>query len=275
MTSRIPSFHGAALNDPMYHSGPYEEPYGASRGAYGEAFQPFPAQGGYAAYQPQPPLVHQHQQYGVPPYADSYEDSPLSEPAAFFPGHDHIDRGRTLSTGPYGPAVAPPLGSYPSQHYGMKNRSRRASTPGPGMYGVPMAPVSLMASDGGYHQRTGATIKFRAKGEYHAGISLSDATGDVPLSRSYRYSFHELRLGHRGRMFVRVRWNGYRPLNYEIPVTGYSDGWVNMQSLARRLARAIGHFLQTNAITIPWDRVILHRLEEETPGVWLPVLTTM
>ncbi|KAI0035621.1 hypothetical protein K488DRAFT_68209 [Vararia minispora EC-137] len=181
----------------------------------------------------------------TPAYADSFEDSPLQEPAYF----DGMERGRTLSTGYHNaPLVAPPLGSYSSKHY----RSRRASTPGP--YTTVPIPMggAMSVMDTTYMQRTGANILFRLKGGYTEGISLADATADARLSRSVQYAFHQLHLGPRGRLLVRVRWQGYRPFNYEIPVTGL-DGFAN-------------------GITIPWDRVLLHRLEEETDpsaGVYL------
>ena len=82
-------------------------------------------------------------------------------------------------------------------------------------------------------------------------------------------------------------------MSYEIPVSAGYDG-VNMQSLARRIARAVVHFvsvrtapsasslmltvrvfivLQANGISIVWDRVVLHRLDETSSGMWTPVLT--
>ena len=83
-------------------------------------------------------------------------------------------------------------------------------------------------------------------------------------------------------------------MTYEIPVDGY-EGRVQLQTLARRIARACVHFLQVNAcsstpinvangshpaslqanmIPISWDRVILYHLEEISIGVWQPVLST-
>ncbi|KAI0311149.1 hypothetical protein OF83DRAFT_1069297 [Amylostereum chailletii] len=122
---------------------------------------------------------------------------------------------------------------------------------------------------------TGRSVKFRVKGSYRKGISLADATASVRLSSSYEYSMHELSLDLRGRMHLQVQWPGYRPLNYEIPVTGY-DGMVNMSSFARRLSRAIGHFCQAcNRISIPWDRIILQRLDETQLGVWAPTIATI
>lgn len=42
---------------------------------------------------------------------------------------------------------------------------------------------------------------------------------------------------------VCVQWPGYAPLNYEIPVDGYG-GYADLQSLARRVGRAVSHYLQ-------------------------------
>ena len=40
-----------------------------------------------------------------------------------------------------------------------------------------------------------------------------------------------------------IQWAGFRSLTYEIPVSTEYDGFVNLQSLARRIARAIVHFM--------------------------------
>ncbi|KAI9448568.1 hypothetical protein H4582DRAFT_2107817 [Lactarius indigo] len=118
----------------------------------------------------------------------------------------------------------------------------------------------------------GVNIKFRLKGGYRQGISLSEATDSARLSRSVSYSLHDLAPDARGRITLKVR--AFRSLTYEIPVSAEYDGHVNLQSLARRIARAIVHFMTSNAIALSWDRVVLHRLEEITPGIWIPVLTT-
>ncbi len=83
-------------------------------------------------------------------------------------------------------------------------------------------------------------------------------------------------------------------MTYEIPVDGY-EGRVSLQTVARRIARACVHFLQVcacslhstlisahmsftipkaNMIPISWDRVMLYHLEEHSPGIWQPVLST-
>jgi tRNA-specific adenosine deaminase 1 len=42
------------------------------------------------------------------------------------------------------------------------------------------------------------------------------------------------------------QWTGYHSLVYEIPVSSEFDGVVNLQSLVRRIARAIVHFMNVN-----------------------------
>jgi len=53
-----------------------------------------------------------------------------------------------------------------------------------------------------------------------------------------------------------------------------SSGYVNLQSLARRTARAIVHFMQVNGISLSSDRVMIHRLEEISPGIWILAIIT-
>ena len=47
-------------------------------------------------------------------------------------------------------------------------------------------------------------------------------------------------------MMLRIQWSGYTSMTYEIPVDGY-EGRVQLQTLARRIARACVHFLQVSA----------------------------
>ncbi|KAN0140255.1 hypothetical protein V8E53_002151 [Lactarius tabidus] len=211
-------------------------------------------------------------------YPDSYDNSPLSDnyfPPPMDDGPTFSARGRTLSTGGGGfgpPALLPaaqsmtPYSSHShQQHY--SKRGRRASSVGPGMGLASYAPDP-------YRRPGGVNVKFRLKGGYRQGITLSEATESARLSRSVSYSMHDLAPDARGRITLKVRWAGFRSLTYEIPVSTEYDGYVNQQSLARRVARAIVHFMTSNAIALSWDRVVLHRLEEITPGIWIPVLTT-
>jgi hypothetical protein len=205
-------------------------------------------------------------------YPDSYDNSPLSD--NYFPppiDEGFSARGRTHSTGGgFGPPAllpsAPPMTPYSSHHFSSK-RSRRASSVGPGM-GLGGYTPDPYRRPGGVH------VKFRLKGGFRQGISLSEATDSARLSRSVSYATHDLAPDARGRITLKVRWAGFRSLTYEIPVSADYDGYVNLQSLARRIARAIVHFMTSNHIALSWDRVVLHRLEEITPGIWIPVLTT-
>jgi hypothetical protein len=214
-------------------------------------------------------------------YPDSYDNSPLSDNFIPPPMDDGFGaRGRSHSIGGGGgfapPALLPsalPMTPYPS-HYSSK-RSRRSSSVGPGMgmgMGMGMGVVGYGADP--YRRHGGVNVKFRLKGGYRQGISLTEATDSARLSRSVTYSLHDLAPDARGRITLKVRWAGYRSLTYEIPVSQDYDGYVNLQSLVRRVARAIVHFMTSNHIALSWDRVVLHRLEEITPGIWIPVLTT-
>ncbi|KAH9970828.1 hypothetical protein BGW80DRAFT_1175521 [Lactifluus volemus] len=124
-----------------------------------------------------------------------------------------------------------------------------------------------------YRLPGGVTIKFRPSGGHRDGISLTEAMNSVRLSRSHPYAIREI-ADMRGRLTLKVRWTGYRSLVYEIPVSSEFDGSVNLQSLVRRISRAIVHFMNKNAISLHWDRVVVHRVEEAQPGIWIPVLST-
>jgi len=115
-------------------------------------------------------------------------------------------------------------------------------------------------------------VKFKRKGAYTAGITLGEAQSHVRLSSNDSYSVHDFHANHRGRILLKVKWVGYTPLTYEVPVDDY-DGRVSLQTLARRISRAVVHYLQANVIPIPWDRVELHYLEEVAFGTWQPMLT--
>jgi len=251
-------------------SNQYNDPYGS-----GSAFsESYPQSNGFAGSSyPPPGIMNTSYSMGTPAaYPDSYDSSPLSD--NFFPppmDDGFSARGRTLSTGGGGfgpPALLPPTQSmtpYTPHHF--SKRGRRSSSVGPGMGLGGYAPDP-------FRRPGGVNVKFRLKGGYRQGISLSEATDSARLSRSMNYSMHDLAPDHRGRITLKVRWAGYRSLTYEIPISAEYDGYVNLQSLARRIARAIGHFMTSNHIALPWERVTLHRLEEITPGIWIPVLTT-
>lgn len=47
---------------------------------------------------------------------------------------------------------------------------------------------------------------------------------------------------------LRDQWSGYRSNIYSIPLSSDYNGYVDMQSLARRTSRAIVHFMEVNAL---------------------------
>ncbi|KAJ7873336.1 hypothetical protein B0H14DRAFT_145417 [Mycena olivaceomarginata] len=128
--------------------------------------------------------------------------------------------------------------------------------------------------DGGYRPPHSMNIKFKRKGSLLAGISLGDAQSTrTRLSGNDAYTLQDLHADYRRRIHLRVRWAGYAPLTYEIPLDVY-DGRVSMQSLSRRVARACIHYLQMNMVPIMYSRVELHHLEELSYGTWQPMLST-
>jgi hypothetical protein len=142
-------------------------------------------------------------------YPDSYDNSPLSDnyfPPPMDDGPTFSARGRTLSTGGGGfgpPALLPaaqsmtPYSSHShQQHY--SKRGRRASSVGPGMGLASYAPDP-------YRRPGGVNVKFRLKGGYRQGITLSEATESARLSRSVSYSMHDLAPDARGRITLKVR----------------------------------------------------------------------
>ncbi|KAL4075703.1 hypothetical protein J3A83DRAFT_2021831 [Scleroderma citrinum] len=149
-------------------------------------------------------------------------------------------------------------GSYPSVYPLSVGRPRRASS-------VYSSGASLMGGYSPYSRMGRGFVKFKRKGAFRSGITLGEAQSNIMLSGQDSYTLAHLNVDHRGKIFV--NWNGYSPLNYEIPVDSYS-GLVDLNSLARRVGRAVAHYLQANAIPVPWDRVEIQYLEEVTPGAW-------
>jgi hypothetical protein len=126
----------------------------------------------------------------------------------------------------------------------------------------------------GRHPSGHTSIKFRLKGSTHSGISVSEALDRVRLSQGNAYLMHDVSMDMSGKISLKIRWSGYRSNIYSIPLSSDYHGYVDMQSLARRTSRAIVHFMQANGISLSWDRVVMHRLEEISPGLWIPVLIT-
>ncbi|KIJ19871.1 hypothetical protein PAXINDRAFT_166086 [Paxillus involutus ATCC 200175] len=150
------------------------------------------------------------------------------------------------------------LGAYPPLVHSMSMPRRRRSSS-----------VHSYSSSPAYSLRRGVapTVKFKRKGAFRSGITLGEAQANVRLSGWDSYTFSDLNVDVRGKIYVNIRWPGYSPLNYEIPVDGYT-GYVDIQSLARRVGRAVAHYLQANVIPIPWDRIEIQQLEEISMGTW-------
>ncbi|KAJ6516251.1 hypothetical protein C8R45DRAFT_1087354 [Mycena sanguinolenta] len=126
----------------------------------------------------------------------------------------------------------------------------------------------------GYRSPNSMHIKFKRKGALMAGINLGDAQSTrTRLSGNDDYTLQDLHADYRRRIHLRVRWAGYSPLTYEVPMDVY-DGRVSMQALSRRVARACIHYLQMNMVPVMYSRVELHHLEEIAYGVWQPMLST-
>ncbi|KAJ8456714.1 hypothetical protein ONZ51_g4010 [Trametes cubensis] len=156
---------------------------------------------------------------------------------------------------------------YADRHYSASQMRRRRSSMSRSLsrMGRPMLD--------GYRRMSSSVIKFKRKGGFRSGITLGEAMSDAHLTNNYDYSVYDLNADGRGRIILKVKWTGYNSMTYEIPVDTY-DGRVELQTIARRIARACVHFLQTNVIPVSWDRVVLYHLEELSPGTWQPVLSS-
>ncbi|KAG1753676.1 uncharacterized protein EDB91DRAFT_1242651 [Suillus paluster] len=159
-----------------------------------------------------------------------------------------------MDTGVY-PPVVQPLGM---------GRPRRSSSRS-------YSPIPPSFSDP--FRRHSGIVKFKRKGAFRGGLTLGEAQANVRLAGWDSYSFNDLGVDHRGKIYVKIAWPGYSPLNYEIPVDGYG-GRIDLQSLARRIGRAVAHYLQANVIPIPWDRIELQHMEEVSMGTWLLKMNT-
>ncbi|THH20286.1 hypothetical protein EW146_g1041 [Bondarzewia mesenterica] len=290
-------YHTAGqFNDPYANGGGYQEvrgapirpatagprldvpPFNSSQPFPQQHYPPFPPGQIHQQYStreqhppsPNPPLLSQQpksilKNRGPSLSRPAFDDSPQSDD--YYPLDE---RPRTRSTGAYVPppssvltAPAPAMTPFPSQYSKRPRRSSTSSLYAPMPMQMPMQ--APMVQVDGYRRVGGMHVKFKVKNSYRSGVSLSEAMGNVRLSSSHEYTFHDLKTDHRGRLMLKVRWNGFRSLMYEIPVSGQNHDhgrYINMQSFSRRIARAIVHFLAANAIHIPWDRVILHHLEE-------------
>ncbi|KAJ6457277.1 hypothetical protein C8R45DRAFT_1081926 [Mycena sanguinolenta] len=115
-------------------------------------------------------------------------------------------------------------------------------------------------------------IEFKRKGALTAGINLAGAQATwTTLAGNDLYTLQDLHADQRGRIHVRVRWAGYSPLTYNVPLD-VVNGHVSMEALLRRVARACVDYLKSNMYPGMYSRVQLHHLEEIEHGVWQPML---
>ncbi|THV05386.1 hypothetical protein K435DRAFT_104223 [Dendrothele bispora CBS 962.96] len=124
-----------------------------------------------------------------------------------------------------------------------------------------------------YRRASSIQIKFKRRGSLLAGISLLEAQSHARLSNNDAFTIHDLHADRKCAILLKIRWAGYNSLTYEIPLDVY-DSHISLSTLARRVSRACCHYLQTNHIPVPCDRVELHHLEEISYGVWQPMLST-
>ncbi|CDO74554.1 hypothetical protein BN946_scf184632.g11 [Trametes cinnabarina] len=243
----------------------------------------YPAYDGYNGQYGYPlthSLSHGAPAYGIPPteygyqdpiYAGAYgENYPQGAYPVYAPQRTISQFGRAYDDldvrDPY----------YADRHHGASYMRRRRSSMS--------RSLSRMGRPGleGYRRMSSTVIKFKRKGGFRSGITLGEAMSDAHLSNNYDYSLYDLNADARGRIILKVKWTGYNSMTYELPIDTY-DGRVELQTIARRIARACVHFLQvrtrtgfdgTNMIPVSWDRVILYHLEELSPGTWQPVLSS-
>ncbi|KAI0921435.1 hypothetical protein AcW1_004587 [Taiwanofungus camphoratus] len=235
--------YNTQLAYPQRHS-MYGQQYGAPYGDYAYTEPPLAA-GVYGDNYPQPSYPIYAPQRTVSQYhpGRAYDDLDIRD--SYYP------MDRQYSTAGYATPYAPAL-----RHRRHSSLSRR----------------SRMHLDG--YRRIGSTlVKFKRKGGLRTGVTLGEAMSNVHLSGNESFSFYDLNADHRGKIVLKIRWTGYTSMTYELPVDDY-DGRVELQTLARRVARACVHFIQANMIPISWDRVILYHLEEISIGTWQPILSS-
>lgn len=168
--------------------------------------------------------------------------------AIYYTGYDDM--------GPVRDSYYPDERISPGGHGGMmplpRRQRRHSSSVAFDMRVPPMDP---------YRRLSSTVIKLKAKGAYRSGLTIGDAQANVRLSGNDAYTFRDLNADMRGRIAMKIRvgltgsrifpwliyfsfkWSGYPSLTYDIPLDGYGDR-VNLQTLARRTARAVVHFLQ-------------------------------
>ncbi|KZT72685.1 hypothetical protein DAEQUDRAFT_664117 [Daedalea quercina L-15889] len=204
----------------------------------------------YPAYETHPGLhrsLSYGQQYGYPAAPGVAYSQPVGTPAVYDGAYPVYTPGRSMSQyayddmnlrNSYFPDTYAASGYATGTPYAPHLTRRRSS----------MSRRSRMGYDG--HRGLGSTlIKFKRKGGFRSGITLGEAMSSVMLSGNDSYSHYDFNADHRGKIVLKIRWTGYTSMTYELPVDNY-DGRVELQTLARRVARACVHFIQLANVAI-------------------------
>ncbi|KIY71804.1 hypothetical protein CYLTODRAFT_345203 [Cylindrobasidium torrendii FP15055 ss-10] len=122
--------------------------------------------------------------------------------------------------------------------------------------------------------RRSLRIRFKQKGSLTSGITLGDAQQPgMRLNNKDDYFLSDIHPNVGDTIFLQMSWHRYPDMTYQVPLASF-DGRLDLESLARRVARSCAHYFQNNRIAVSWDRLELKYLEELEYGVWQPVLST-
>ncbi|KAF9012847.1 hypothetical protein BDZ89DRAFT_963458 [Hymenopellis radicata] len=126
----------------------------------------------------------------------------------------------------------------------------------------------------GLFGRNSIRIKFKRKGSLLGGINLAEAQmRGIRLSNSESYYLSDMHPNRYDNVYLKVRWPGHQECTYQLPLDSYDNGRLDLETLARRVARSCVHYFQNNRIPVSWDRMELKCLDELEFGVWEPQLT--
>lgn len=123
-----------------------------------------------------------------------------------------------------------------------------------------------------YRRPSNMNVKFKFKGSLIAGVPLLEAQSrHIRLSGNDDYTLQDLHADNRRCLLLKVKWVNFNSVTYEIPLDHY-ERRVSLATLARRVSRACVHYLQSNMVPVPLERIELHHLEEIAYGTWQPML---
>ncbi|KAF8911899.1 hypothetical protein CPB85DRAFT_1511062 [Mucidula mucida] len=112
-----------------------------------------------------------------------------------------------------------------------------------------------------------------AKGVYLVDNLAEAQMRGIRLSGSESYYLSDMHPNRYDNVYLKVRWPGHQECTYQLPLDSYDNGRLDLETLARRVARSCVHYFQNNRIPVSWDRMELKCLDELTFGVWEPQLT--